>query len=212
MNPRLAVTLGVVILLLLSLSTLALRGSGDDVDVVDNTPSAAPAVTIPDAGVPTARTPQLPAGQPLGDVAPPSDQFSDPVAPPTDLTSDSDAVLPAGTCIMTISRTSNVGSVEPIDCQQEHSGEVFLSLVLTQPADVPYPGMDPLEADSRRVCEGQAFESYVGRPYVGEDLSRFFTYALLPTESSWAEGDRDVSCVLYDVAGFMTGSQRGSGL
>ncbi|MGI9016512.1 MAG: septum formation family protein [Euzebya sp.] len=183
----------VVILLLLGLGTVVLRqAEGDDA------PAAGAGQTSP--------TP-LAAPSPVLPTAEPS---SVPIPQPTDLADSAGAVLPAGTCLTETSQSTTVASVTPISCDQEHTGEVFISVVLTQPDGTPYPGQDALEEDSRFLCQGPAFESYVGLPYAGEPSSRFFVYPLVPTETSWAEGDRDISCVLYDVAAPMVGSQRGS--
>ncbi len=181
---------------------------------VADEPSAVPSATP--SGAPTATPLPLPdatADDPVDPAAPAPTIGPGPTgAPLAGLPTAADApggsALPTGTCVTDTSRPEDVASVTPTDCAAEHTGEVYLSVVLTQPADTPYPGLEVLEEGARELCRGQAFETYVGVPFAE---SRFFTYALVPTEASWAGGDRDVACVLYDVAGPMTGTQQGSG-
>ncbi len=204
----------VVVLLLLGLNTVVLRGGGtaDEGTVApvasEGTPTTDPAVptrgtTATDGPATTA----APAPATTATPVPPTIE-GDPAQPlPTDGTAQ--AVLPVGTCLVGTGRPTNVASVTPAGCEPEHTGEVYLSVILTQPADAPYPGRDPLEQDARLLCQGDAFTAYIGTPYA---QSRYLAYALLPTEESWAAGDRDVSCVVYDIAGPTTGSVQGSGL
>lgn len=213
----------VAILLLLGLNAVVLlEGRGETAaedSVIDgaSTPDPAPPVTETAAETVGPSPPDAsdPADQTPGDIAD-STTTAAPTAIPTDLPaatsaplpeSGIQATLPVGTCIVVPSRPTHVRSVSPIDCAEEHTGEVFVSVVLTQPADAPYPGQDALEQDSRNLCQGQAFETYVGVAY-GD--SQLFAYVLAPTEESWATGDRDVSCFLSDITGPMVGSQQGS--
>jgi hypothetical protein len=54
------------------------------------------------------------------------------------------------------------------------------------------------------LCGGDAFTDYVGRTYLS---SQYFYQELWPSEETWADGDRQVVCML-DTAG-ETGSLRG---
>jgi hypothetical protein len=217
-TPTLLTAGAVVILLLLGLNAVVLLGDrGDDTDLEESvingasTPDPAPPATetVTPTQPPTA-APSPSAAPPPGDdppAAPSAAPTATAAAPAPVPTSGVQATLPVGTCVVVPSRPTHVRSVTPLDCAEEHSGEVFVSVVLTQPADAPYPGRDALEQDSRSLCQGQAFESYVGVAY-GD--SQLFAYVLAPTEETWATGDRDVSCFLSDITGPMVGSQQGS--
>ncbi len=208
------------LLVLVGVGVLFARSGGDEADVAGSpaatsTTSEAiqPGSLATGAAGATPTPPAVPGGTvpPVGTtpLPPPADTASTSPAQPLATDPDSQATLPVGTCLVGTGQPSDVASVTPSTCDAEHTGEVFVSVILTQPADAPYPGRDALVEDSRLLCQGESYASYVGTPYAE---SRYFAYALLPTDTGWAAGDRDVSCVLYDIAGPMTGSARDSGL
>ncbi len=53
-------------------------------------------------------------------------------------------------------------------------------------------------------CAGQAFTDYVGVPY---QESEFEVTFLLPSADTWADGDREIACVVTSTE---PGSVRGS--
>jgi hypothetical protein len=224
-SPVVLVGGAVVVLLLLGLNALVLLGDRGEVapaaSVMEDAETPAPAppatdATRPDpaASIASSATEQPAAAPPstepaAGPTSSPAAGSADAAAPGTaPPTSDVQAALPVGTCLIVPSRPLDVASVTPIDCAAEHTGEVFISVVLTQAAGAPFPGRDALEQDGRLLCQGEAFEAYVGVPYTESNL---FAFVLAPTEESWAAGDRDVSCFLSDITGPMVGSQRGTG-
>jgi hypothetical protein len=224
-DPQLSVPaqvgLAVVILLLLGLAVLALRADdgttaaeeGDGaVDEASEPGSAATdgAATTDGASGQTP-TDDVPADDEPGTAASPADQGPGPADAATGagaLPHTNGVALPPGTCIDDDGRAADVSAVTVVDCDQPHTGEVFAATRIDRPDDAPYPGQDTLQADSQQFCQGQAYTDYVGVSYAE---TRFFVYWLVPTEATWAAGDRDVACVLYDVAGPMTGSVEGSG-
>ena len=97
-------------------------------------------------------------------------------------------------------------TVASVPCTQAHEFEVFF--VVDYPGGRDYPSDDALEDFEDETCEGDAFESYVGLDYPS---SRYYADAFLPTEETWAEGDREVVCILYDPDdGELTYSARNS--
>ena len=235
--PLPVVLLAVAILLLLALAVLALRsgapqsgtsqagtsqagsqsredaageGVGDDATSPDGVEEATGSTTAEAASerstgpAPAASSPDGPIGGPAPEVAGGGGGSSTDEAPPA----GGGAPLPAGTCIVDDGRGADVTSVEVIECQVEHTGEVFAATTIARPAEAGYPGEDVLLEETRRLCLGSAFEDYVGVPY---DSSGLFVYALMPTADTWVGGDRDVACVAYDITGPLDASVRDSG-
>lgn len=87
---------------------------------------------------------------------------------------------------------AEVEHLPEVPCDQPHENEVFH--VYDVDGD-EHPGQEALTAGAEQVCRGEPFTAYVGQPV---DQTRFEVYQILPTEDSWARGDREVVCVLYD--------------
>jgi len=108
------------------------------------------------------------------------------------LTSDSDIVeadeIEVGDCIAEIPHEGSVETVETVDCQQPHAGEVFAQLAVP---DGDFPG------------EGAIVERYVSKcelalasnsTTAAQDESISLVY-LRPTKETWERGDRAVHCI-----------------
>lgn len=90
--------------------------------------------------------------------------------------------------------------VEIVACDQPHHNEVFHAFDL---ADGPFPGLDEVTRSAETGCAGP-FTAFVGPEVPSPDLA---IYLLYPTERSWAEGDREVTCTVFDQRGVpLTGS------
>jgi hypothetical protein len=112
--------------------------------------------------------------------------------------------LPVGTCFDDQS-DGEITSVPEVDCAEPHDNEVFALIDYTE-TDV-YPGSDAMSEIGTDLCIGQ-FESYVGLDYASSELAVFSIY---PTEESWADGDRELICSLYDAdLDKLTGSMQGA--
>ena len=111
----------------------------------------------------------------------------------------------AGTCFDGSPRT--VADILPVPCTSSHGAEIYVVLVAPAEEGTTYPGRDDLGERARQVCQGSAFEDFVGVPWAE---SRLFTSPIVPTEEAWNAGDRRIACFLYDVRGAMTGTARGS--
>lgn len=117
--------------------------------------------------------------------------------------------LQEGDCFdagLSSSQVTEISEVNAIPCAEAHVYEMF------SVADYP-AGESPSAADEdytaweRENCLGQ-FQAYVGLDY---DSSMYYISALIPTESSWAQGDRTLMCFLHtDVESAVTGSARGA--
>ena len=103
-------------------------------------------------------------------------------------------------------QVTEISEVRAIPCAEPHVYEMF------SVADYP-AGESPSAADAdytpweRENCLGR-FEAYVGIDY---DSSMYYISALVPTDSSWAQGDHTLMCFLHnDPESAMTGSARGA--
>jgi hypothetical protein len=97
-----------------------------------------------------------------------------------------------------------IHAVETVDCAEPHDNEVYAVFDLP---DGGFPGPDAIAEASLEGCLDR-FEEFVGTPYPESEL---FATWLYPTETSWAEDDREVVCVLFAQEGGLEGSMEGSG-
>lgn len=103
--------------------------------------------------------------------------------------------------------TDDVLEVEVMPCDQPHVFEVYTLVDYTDGGD-EYPGETAIQGFSESVCL-DAFSAYVGTDY---ETSEFFYFPLVPSESTWAAGDREVVCNLtVEDRSEWTGSGRDSG-
>lgn len=89
--------------------------------------------------------------------------------------------------------TDEVVDVEIVDCSEPHDLEVY------EAADLPDQTFDAAAVDTAAfdICL-DAFDGFVGTPYTESELD---IYYLIPSEASWADGDREVVCAIYDLSG-----------
>ncbi len=118
--------------------------------------------------------------------------------------------LEVGDCFNERIRSDDGVEVETIvklPCSDPHDNEVFDERAFPQEAGTPYPGNSELTAYADGECL-DAFEAFVGISYV---LSVLEIGTVVPTLDSWVEGDRDLTCVLFDPDGEqLTRSMRGA--
>jgi hypothetical protein len=92
-----------------------------------------------------------------------------------------------GDCLADIPDGSRVLTVKTVSCDEPHAGEVFA--VLNMP-DGDFPGQAAVERFSDGC--GPALNTYapaiVGDPSIG-------VYVLYPTQDTWDQGDRAVTCI-----------------
>lgn len=94
-------------------------------------------------------------------------------------------------------------TVTVVPCDEPHPSELYHTEQLD---DGPYPGESEIFARAEESCD-EAFEPWVGVPYVESELEGFYYY---PTEESWDYGDRAISCIVI-APGDVTGTLEGSG-
>ena len=107
--------------------------------------------------------------------------------------------LRVGDCGNVPENNEVVSTLPTVPCSEPHDFEIYLSHIMSQ---VDYPGEDAIAAEADEVCLA-AFPDFIGIPY--DDSQYYFSY-YYPTEGSWAGGDREILCLVYDQAGQITGS------
>jgi hypothetical protein len=100
--------------------------------------------------------------------------------------------LKIGDCLNQAFLEDGINTTEPIvDCESAHDFEVFASLTFAGSA---YPSVEDLVSFSAKQCAAE-FKNFVGRDFGISALDFQYYY---PTESSWANGDRGIDCVIFD--------------
>jgi hypothetical protein len=94
--------------------------------------------------------------------------------------------------------------VDAVPCDEPHDNEVYAIFDLP---DGEFPGQDELFRLADKGCH-ESFADFAG---VGLYQTRLDLTYLFPTEQSWARGDREVVCVVFDPAGPLEGSLAGVG-
>jgi hypothetical protein len=113
--------------------------------------------------------------------------------------------IKVGDCLNDADVSGEVETVPVIACTEPHDSEAYASIILD---DGDFPGPDAVDAAAQDGCLG-SFEEYVGTAYENSMFEISYYY---PTAATWANGDREILCTLYDPAGQSTGSAKGSGL
>jgi hypothetical protein len=115
--------------------------------------------------------------------------------------------LTAGECLNGIGEgvTVTTDVARPVDCAAPHDNEVVGTF--TYAGGGSFPGMTALGAYGETPCT-DAFRTYVGVAFATSSLSMI---EVVPTDLTWAKGDRSISCVVGTAAGSrLTGSVRGT--
>lgn len=116
--------------------------------------------------------------------------------------------LEVGDCFDT-DDVSTVDEVTVTSCDTSHVYEVFGLTDYDAEETADFPGDDALNSAANAACR-PAFEEYVGVAY---DDSEWFGTFINPSEETWANGDREIVCVLHtedetEVTGSAEGSNR----
>ena len=113
--------------------------------------------------------------------------------------------LAAGDCFDGV-QEDIVEVVSRIDCAAPHEYELYAIVNHPGGSDDPYPGNADMSTFAQEECVA-TFNAFVGADY---ETSELFIYNLQPTESTWALGDREVLCALYEPDTMLTGTMEGS--
>jgi hypothetical protein len=91
-----------------------------------------------------------------------------------------------------------------LDCATPHDYEVYAQQPVAEAAT--YPGEDAVYQSADEACLA-AFPAFAG---IGFDQTTLGYSFLGPTAETWDEGDRQISCFIYDPAGQVTGTLAGA--
>jgi hypothetical protein len=111
--------------------------------------------------------------------------------------------IKVGDCVNDSAAQGEVSTVPKADCAQPHDGEAYASIMM---ADGEFPGADAVRTQSEAGCTAQ-FNTFVGVDYGTSALSYSYYY---PTAESWAQGDREILCIVFDPVTRTVGSLKGA--
>ena len=114
--------------------------------------------------------------------------------------------LSVGDCFNDPSNFEEVSSVETTQCSEPHDNEVYANLEVSNGS---FPGIPAMQTTADEMCY-EGFGEFVGTAWEESALDYGWLH---PTEQSWDDGDRVVTCFLYDPElQKLTGSMRNSGV
>jgi hypothetical protein len=108
-----------------------------------------------------------------------------------------------------LNEDETIEALAALPCESLHDNEVFYLVDYPGDEGASFPTQEELDDFSNEQCE-TAFEPYVGLAYVESSL---LLAPFQPTVESWAEGDREIVCILFDgeqegLEDSMRGSER----
>lgn len=114
--------------------------------------------------------------------------------------------LEVGQCLNDDIAQDQVSSVPVVECSEPHNGEVY---AVPELPDGDFPGEQVINDQVEQLCAGQAFQDYVGLPF---QESEIYFRPYVPTAETWADGDREIVCILgnQDGSPLPAGSLRGA--
>jgi len=113
--------------------------------------------------------------------------------------------LGVGDCFDDPSNLEEVTDVPMVECSSPHDNEVYVNHTISEIST--YPGVAQMSEMADEVCL-ESFKPFVGRSYETSELN--FAW-LTPTSESWNEGDRVITCFVYDLNfAKLNGTMRGT--
>ncbi|HEU0206640.1 MAG TPA: septum formation family protein [Pseudolysinimonas sp.] len=107
--------------------------------------------------------------------------------------------IKVGDCLNDATATGTVTTAPIVPCSKPHDSEAYASITMK---DGAFPGTDAVKAQADQACP-DAFPDFVGIAYNDSTLSISYYY---PTSDSWANGDREILCTVYDDGVKTTGT------
>jgi hypothetical protein len=92
-----------------------------------------------------------------------------------------------GDCLKDIPSSARVMTVHTVGCDKSHAGEVYAVLLMPEGG---YPGQTAIETYQNK-CEPE-LASYSPNAITDDSVQM---YVLYPTEDTWKQGDRAVTCI-----------------
>ncbi|HVF79462.1 MAG TPA: septum formation family protein [Solirubrobacteraceae bacterium] len=159
--------LGTFLVIVIIVLVLLFSGGGDD------EPYVTPEVATPTSTI---------AAEELDPDAKPPNPDSEPVAGKD---------LEVGDCLSDATATTTlVTTFDKIDCDKAHDGEVFTIIKL--PDAAKYPGKKVVTGKGQRGCRARLRRQATNKAFRDPRLGYKFVY---PTQQSWAQDDREISCL-----------------
>ena len=108
--------------------------------------------------------------------------------------------LAVGDCIDEPSNTTSITTVQHQPCADPHDGEVFALIAYTPDSSGTYPGAGAFDDLVTQQCL-PAVITYTGRSLAEVDAAGLSYAYFYPTTTSWAGGDRGVTCYIAKADG-----------
>ncbi len=103
------------------------------------------------------------------------------------------AALEVGDCISDAnSRTGDVTTFEAVKCDERHDGEIYTLIELEGGPKAKVPSEAFINGKGQRGCRARLRRQATSRAFRDSQLGFKFVY---PTPESWADGDREITCV-----------------
>jgi hypothetical protein len=99
--------------------------------------------------------------------------------------------IKVGDCLNDATASGTVTTAPIVPCSKPHDSEAYKSILLK---DGDFPGDAAIKTQAEEGC-ADAFPAFVGIPY---DDSKLRISYYFPTTESWANGDREILCTIYD--------------
>lgn len=101
--------------------------------------------------------------------------------------------LKVGDCISDAnSRTGDVTTFDAVACDEPHDGEVYTLIRLEGGDNAEPPSEAFINGKGQRGCRARLRRQATAKAFRDPQLGFKFVY---PTPESWADGDRDITCV-----------------
>jgi hypothetical protein len=101
--------------------------------------------------------------------------------------------LRVGDCISDAnSRTGDVTTFDGVKCDERHDGEVYTLIKLKGGDKAKIPSEAFINGKGQRGCRARLRRQATARAFRDKQLGFKFVY---PTPDSWADGDREITCV-----------------
>jgi hypothetical protein len=119
---------------------------------------------------------------------------------PTAENDDADVFsIKVGDCLNDATASGTVTTAPIVPCSKPHDSEAYKSILMK---DGDFPGEDAVKTQADQGC-ADAFPDFVGISYDDSNLSISYYF---PTSDSWANGDREILCTIYDDGVKTTGT------
>ncbi|MEZ5142234.1 MAG: TIR domain-containing protein [Acidimicrobiales bacterium] len=106
------------------------------------------------------------------------------------------ADIQVGDCFNLPPESAQMAYVIVVDCGGYHDVTFYAELTYPSYAGQDYPGMDQMNDYARDRCETD-FQRIFTDP---DRAARLITQPIVPTESSWPDGDRRIECLAWEPA------------